>query len=216
MSANVPLGWAVSDSVEMLPIVTPSEFEVIVEQAPILIWRAGTDKACNYFNSRWLKFTGRTLEQELGNGWAEGVHPDDLQRCIAFYVANFDQRQIFEMRYRLKRYDGAWRWLFDRGVPYFDSDGTFAGYIGSCLDVTEQVEAEVALQAARERELEQLHSLLPVCAWCRKIRADDGYWRELEEYLLSKKLGRVTHGVCQSCARDLAEDIGDTRSQTGS
>lgn len=188
--------------------LTVNEYEVIVEQAPILIWRAGTDKLCNYFNARWLEFTGRTLEQEYANGWTEGVHPEDLARCIDIYVTHFDQREVFEMKYRLRRHDGAWRWILDRGVPYFGPTGDFAGYIGSCLDVTESVEAEEELRVTRANEIAQLHSLLPVCAWCRKIRDDDGYWHELEDYLLSQHLGQVTHGMCQSCANQVAAEGG--------
>jgi PAS domain S-box-containing protein len=88
-----------------------------------LIWRANKEKLCDYFNERWLKFTGRTFDQEYGNGWAEGVHPEDLKRCIDIYVTNFDQRKIFEMKYRLKRHDGEYRWIFDRGVPFYDAQG---------------------------------------------------------------------------------------------
>jgi PAS domain S-box-containing protein len=182
------------------------EYETLVEQAPILIWRAGTDKLCNYFNLRWLEFTGRTLAQEVGNGWAEGVHAEDFQRCLDTYVANFDRRRVFEMVYRLRRYDGAWRWIFDRGVPFFDAGGAFQGYIGSCTDITEKVEAEEALRASKEEQIHRLLHLLPVCAWCGKIRSDDGYWLELDRYLASQQLGRVTHGMCQPCADKVLEE----------
>jgi PAS domain S-box-containing protein len=180
---------------------------IIVEQAPNLIWRAGTDKLCNYFNSRWLEFTGRTMDQERGNGWAEGVHPEDFDRCLDIFVSHFDRREVFEMRYRIRRYDGAWRWILDRGVPYYEETGEFAGYIGSCLDINEQVEAELALEEARKREVERLHALLPVCSWCRRIRTDEGYWQELGEYLSSQQLGQVTHGVCQVCARSIEDEV---------
>lgn len=186
------------------------EYATLVEQAPILIWRAGTDKLCNYFNARWLEFTGRTLEQESGNGWAEGVHPDDLARCLGIYVSSFDRREVFEMEYRLRRHDGTWRWLFDRGVPLFDPAGEFQGYVGSCSDITEKVEAEAAVRAAREEQIERLHRLLPVCSWCKKVRTDDGYWHELERYLASSHLGRVTHGICQPCAEKLERQGAET------
>ncbi len=93
------------------------EYRSIVEQAPILIWRADTTGECNYFNEQWLAFTGRTMAQETGNGWAEGVHPDDFRRCLDIYLGHFNRRAVFEMEYRLRRHDGAYRWLFDRGVP---------------------------------------------------------------------------------------------------
>ncbi|MGH7603920.1 MAG: PAS domain-containing sensor histidine kinase [Gemmatimonadaceae bacterium] len=122
--------------------LTAIEYRLLVEHSPVLIWRANVDKKCDYFNKVWLDFTGRTLEQEVGDGWAEGVHPDDLDRCFQIYVTNFDARLPFEMEYRLKRYDGAYRWIFDRGVPYTDDNGEFLGYIGSCVDVTDRREAE--------------------------------------------------------------------------
>src|SRR5579862_9534295 len=121
--------------------VSSIEYECIVEQAPIMIWRSGRNAECDYFNERWLDFTGRKMEQELGNGWTEGVHPDDLQRCLNVYLTAFKTREIFEVEYRLRRHDGTYRWIFDRGVPFNDSDGTFAGYIGSAIDVTEKIEA---------------------------------------------------------------------------
>ena len=102
-----------------------------------MIWISGTDKLCTFFNKGWLAFTGRTMEQKLGEGWAEGVHPDDLERCMKTYVRSFDQRVPFQMEYRLRRADGEFRWVFDSGVPRFEPDGAFAGYIGSCTDITD-------------------------------------------------------------------------------
>ncbi len=191
------------------------EYQSLVEQAPIMIWRAGTDMLCDYFNQRWLAFTGRTLEQEQGNGWAEGVHADDLQGCFETYVDSFRQRKIFEMVYRLRRHDGAWRWIFDRGVPFFDADGTFAGYIGSCTDITEKVEAERELAEMHEREIKQLERLLPVCAWCKKIRSDEGYWQEIASYVKAQGLGHVTHGICQGCAAKLCNDAEGIAAERG-
>jgi PAS domain S-box-containing protein len=127
-----------------------SRFRIMADSAPVLIWLSGTDKLCFWFNKVWLAFTGRTMEQEMGNGWVEGVHPDDLQRCVNHYIANFDQRQRFSMEYRLKRYDGEYRWIVDSGVPRFDSSGNFSGYIGSCIDITEHKEMESFLRQAKE------------------------------------------------------------------
>ena len=118
------------------------QYKLIVESAPNMIWRAGTDAKCNFFNNTWLKFTGRTMEEELGDGWAEGVHPDDFDRCLAIYLDSFNNRREFEMEYRLRRHDGEYRWINDRGVPYRDETNEFAGYIGSCIDVTEKIEGQ--------------------------------------------------------------------------
>ena len=131
------------------------EYKILVEQAPIMIWRSNITTACDYFNERWLVFTGRTMEQEIGNGWAEGVHPDDFDKCLKIYLDTFQKREVFEMEYRLRRHDGRYRWIFDRGVPFKGPDGQFAGYIGSCIDVTEKVEAREYLQKIH-RELELL------------------------------------------------------------
>ena len=110
-----------------------------------LIWTSGTDKLCNYFNETWLKFTGRTLEQEIGNGWAEGVHPDDFDRCLETYVSAFDKREAFEMEYRLKHVSGEFRWILDLGTPNYNSKNEFIGYIGNCFDINERKAIEVEL-----------------------------------------------------------------------
>ncbi|MBI5677881.1 MAG: sensor domain-containing diguanylate cyclase [Planctomycetes bacterium] len=131
------------------------EYKILVEQAPIMIWRSNTTTACDYFNERWLAFTGRTIEQEMENGWAAVVHPEDLDKCLKIYLDTFQKREVFEMEYRLRRHDGRYRWIFDRVVPFKGPDGQFAGYIGSCIDVTEKVEAREYLQKIH-RKLESI------------------------------------------------------------
>jgi PAS domain S-box-containing protein len=113
-------------------------FRLVADSTPVLIWMAGIDKLRTFFNKAWLDFTGRTLEQEMGEGWASGVHPDDLERCLGIYAGAFDARVDFEMEYRLRRSDGKYRWIVDYGVPRFEADGSFRGYIGSCIDITER------------------------------------------------------------------------------
>jgi PAS domain S-box-containing protein len=119
-----------------------ARFHKLADSAPVLIWLSGTDKRFTYFNKTWLSFTGRLLEQEIGNGWIEGVHPEDVDRCRAVYQNYFDGRKEFQMEYRLRRFDGEYRWMLDYGIPLFSPDNQFTGYIGSCTDITGRIELE--------------------------------------------------------------------------
>jgi PAS domain S-box-containing protein len=143
-------------------------FRTMADGAPIMMWLAGVDKLCTDFNRGWLAFTGRSIEEEVGNGWASGVHPDDLQRCMKVYIDAFDARVPFTMEYRLRRYDGQYHWISDAGSPRFLADGTFAGYIGCCLDIHDRKEMELsrlelarrllgAQEAERSRIARELH-----------------------------------------------------------
>jgi PAS domain S-box-containing protein len=131
-------------------------FRLMADAAPVMIWVSGVDKQCTWFNKTWLEFVGRSMEQEVGNGWSENVHPDDFDRCLRTYVEGFDARQPFSMAYRLKRGDGEYRWVLDSGVPRYGLDGVFDGYIGSCFDITERQRAEHALQEETRRKDEFL------------------------------------------------------------
>lgn len=122
-------------------------FRMVADSAPVLIWMSSTDKLCSFVNRGWLDFTGRTIEQELGNGWAEDVHPDDARRCVRIYHACFDMREPFDAEYRLRRYDGEYRWVLDRGVPRRDANGNFLGYVGVVVDLTDRRRAEEAKQS---------------------------------------------------------------------
>lgn len=113
-------------------------FAAMADAAPVLIWTSDLDQRCTYFNKTWLDFSGRSLAQELGQGWADGVHPDDLARCLAIAATSFGARHPFRREYRLLRHDGQYRWLLDTAVPRYRAVGSFAGYIGSCIDITER------------------------------------------------------------------------------
>ena len=154
----------------MDPRLTPTEYRLLVEHAPVMVWRSGVNAKCDYFNETWLQFTGRTLEQEMGDGWAEGVHPDDFARCVAFYRDHFQRREPFEMEYRLRRHDGEFRWIFDRGVPFTDDSGAFAGFIGSCVDVHER---RVAQEAQQHHDQEQLELARDFERWILAIVSHD-------------------------------------------
>lgn|SRR5690348_6973389 len=109
-------------------------FQQLADGAPVMIWMSGTDMGCFYFNRAWLDFRGRTLEQESGNGWAEGVHADDLERCVQHYVGSFEKRVAFAMSYRLQNANGEYHWILDRGVPQYSPDGEFLGFYGGCAE----------------------------------------------------------------------------------
>jgi PAS domain S-box-containing protein len=151
MPAGVPFCWQRRYGAGVR--LTEAEYRTLVEHSPMLIWRAGRDAKCDYFNDRWLAFTGRALGAELGDGWAAGVHPDDLPRCLACYLEHFEQREPFEMEYRLRRHDGEYRFILDSGAPFLDRDGEFAGFIGHCVDVHERVRAHQEREERHGQEL---------------------------------------------------------------
>lgn len=131
-----------------------ARFRIMADTAPVLVWMADTTKLCTWFNKPWIDFTGRSMEQEAGNGWVEGVHPDDFERCLDLYSTAFDARRPFTMEYRLRRYDGEYRWFLDTGIPRVSETGDFIGYIGSCIDITDRKQAEKDVRALNE-ELER-------------------------------------------------------------
>ena len=147
-----------SQSATLVSTPTPTNFPVelpggldatfckVMDAAPVMIWVSDIDKRCVWFNRPWLTFTGREMQQEFGNGWSEGVHPEDFDRCLETYVSHFDARNEFRMEYRLRRHDGAYRWIDDTGIPRYARDGSFLGYIGSCTDIHEYRETQSELR----------------------------------------------------------------------
>lgn len=137
-----------------------ARFHMMADTAPVMVWMADPEQGCTFFNKRWLEFTGRTLEEEIGSGWFSGIHAQDQPRCRDTYQEAILQQQPFTMEYRLRRADGAYRWIVDTGVPRFEPDGALSGYIGSCIDLTERKEMEDELRKAlKEKEslLREVH-----------------------------------------------------------
>ncbi len=124
-------------------------FRAMAGTAPVFIWIADTGRRCTWVNQQWLDFTGRSLEQEVGDGWAESIHPEDRPKVRAAFYAAFERDAPFEIAYRLRRADGVYRWIVDRGVPRHAEDGAFLGFIGACADVSDAKEADLALQRER-------------------------------------------------------------------
>jgi two-component system, cell cycle sensor histidine kinase and response regulator CckA len=151
-------------------------FRSMADTAPVMIWVSGLDKRCTFLNKRWLEFTGRTLEQELGNGWTDGVHREDLHRCLGIYHSSFDSHRAFQMQYRLRRADGEYRWVLDSGTPVYRG-GEFVGFIGSCIDITEQKLIEERLRAS-EGLLVKAQRLAQVGSWEQDLAADRIRWSD--------------------------------------
>ena len=169
-------------------------YRTLADFGQALVWTSGTDRLYNYFNKVWLDFTGRTYEKEFGNGWTEGIHPEDYQRCVGTYNAAFDKREAFSRDYRLRRHDGEYRWIQDDGCPRYDTDSNFVGYIGYCLDITERKKFEEAL---RKSEL-LYHSLVETSQdliW--QCDAEGSYtflnlaWEGVLGYKLDEMLGKA-------------------------
>jgi PAS domain S-box-containing protein len=184
-------------------------FRTMADTAPVMIWVADPDKLCTYFNQQWLDFTGRTMGQEIGNGWLEGVHPEDVERCLEVYSNAFDRRDGFTMEFRLRRVDGKFRWVFDTGAARFSPGAGFLGYIGSCIDITERKASEEALanlsgQLIRAREDE--------CARIARELHDDVNQRMALVSIELEQLGQKpdTPGALRRQLRGLLSEITET------
>ncbi|MEM1172035.1 MAG: PAS domain-containing protein [Cyanobacteria bacterium P01_H01_bin.35] len=135
-------------------------FRMMADSAPVLIWMSGNDSLLSYLNQTWLNFTGGNLEEEIGDGWQQAIHPEDLENYLQTYQENFYTHQPFTIEYRLRRADGEYRWVFNTGVPRFNLNNSFAGYIGSCIDISDRKQAETQIQnSLQEKEvlLKEIH-----------------------------------------------------------
>jgi len=165
-------------------------FRTMADSAPVLLWIADDRNQGIYFNRGWIEFTGRSMGEELGEGWIQGIHPDDQARAIETCSQAFERREEFRMEFRLRRGDGVYRWVLDHAVPRFTPDGSFVGYIGSCIDITDLKEMEKALeQRVHERtsELEAANKELESFSYSvshdlrAPLRSIDGFSKALLE-----------------------------------
>jgi PAS domain S-box-containing protein len=169
-------------------------FRMTANAAPVLIWMSGPDKRCTWFNQRWLDFVGRNMEQEVGDGWCDNVHPADFDRALDTYHAAFDARRSYEMEFRLQRDDGAWRWLLERGTPHLGPNGEFVGYIGTCIDITEHRETVEQLRENRAR-FKTLAESLPQMIWtCHRDGNTDYLSRQWLDYTGRSEAQQLGHG----------------------
>jgi PAS domain S-box-containing protein len=205
-------------------------FRIMADTAPVMVWRAGSDMLCDFFNKPWIEFTGRTMEQQLGGGWSQGVHPEDLQLCVDTYASSFNARQPLTVEYRLRRADGQYRWLLNKGVPRYSSKGEFAGYIGSCLDITERKLAEQereqlagrlisAQEEERSRLARELHDDfnqrlavlavdLETCAEMIKRSPAEASERMLELWNRASEIGADLHTLSHQLHSSTLESLG--------
>jgi PAS domain S-box-containing protein len=148
-----------------------SYFQIAANIAPVLIWIANEEKSYIWFNKIWLDFRGRTLEQEIGNGWTEGIHSDDVDKCWEIYNSHFDAQKPFSMEYRLKNSSGEYCWFLDNGVPIFNDNGEFEGYVGSCTDISKHKKNELTTQQALDK-LSKIANQVPGVVYQYRLRPD--------------------------------------------
>lgn len=153
-------------------------FKMVANRAPVMIWMSGSDKFFDFFNASWLNFTGKTLEQESNEGWLEGVHPDDVERCQQVYNEAFEAKENFHVVYRLKRHDGQYRWISDNAVPRYSADGSFVGFISACMDVDDEKQFNQLLQD-RELLFKTITNVAPVGLWMTNARGENNFVNDI-------------------------------------
>jgi PAS domain S-box-containing protein len=188
-------------------------FRSLVDAGPVMVWMSGPDGLCTFFSKPWLDFTGRPVASELGNGWAQGVHPGDRENCAAQYLAAFEARKSFTLDYRLLRHDGVYRWVADQGIPRYGPDGSFLGYVGSCIDITDRKEAAERLrqlnvqiihaqESERSRIAQELHDDLSQRTAMISMRLESISRKYQENLALRDDVGEL-----RQTASDLGKDI---------
>jgi PAS domain S-box-containing protein len=176
-------------------------FRILADAAPVMMWMSGPDKLCTFLNKAWLDFTGRTMKQDLGNGWSEGVHRDDVEKSLKTYVTAFDARESFVIKYRLLHHDGKYRWITDNGLPRYDAQGNFIGYIGACVDITDLLKKDEALHEFEER--------VTLAASARKAAEEEARFQRSRIDLLSRVslLGEMTASLAHELNQPLSAII---------
>ncbi len=170
-----------------------ARFRTVADSAPVLIWIAGLDRKCTWFNRQWLEFTGRSLEEETCDGWTQGIHPDDLPLCLKTHAKSSEQREPFEIEYRLLHRSGEYRWLLDRGMPRYDSKKQFAGYVGSCTDITEH-KATLSRLSERTQLLRQLITINERDRYILACEIHDGLLQDIiGAEMLLQSCGTLSH-----------------------
>lgn len=188
------------DTVEESGIPRPLDYRMLMDILPAMVWLMDPSTLAITFRNRTSReFGGSTAAGDAVDEWKNIIHPDDMARYMSEVPAAFAERRSVSIEFRALRADGVYRWVVDQAVPYFDHDGSLACYVGSTLDITEQVEAKEALRDRQRAELVQLRSLLPICAHCKKIRDAEGRWREVEDYVGAHMPADFSHGLCPEC-----------------
>lgn len=152
-------------------------FRQLADSAPVLIWMSDTSKKSYFFNKGWLDFTGNSMEDETNGGWTKGVHPDDLEKVLSICAQAFDQRAEFSTDYRLKRHDGVYRWISEKGVPRFNTEGGFEGYIGACMDIHNEI-TNKELLIENEKKFRLLADSMPQHIWTSDPEGNLNYFNK--------------------------------------
>jgi len=167
-------------------------FQTMADNVPAMIWMSGTDKFNDYFNKTWLEFTGQTLEQESNEGWLNGLHPDDVKKCVDTYNRSLKNQKAFYSEYRLRRHDGQYRWIADNSIPRFSQDGNFLGFISACMDIDDQKRFREKVQAS-ELLFKTISSAAPVGLWMTDVNGQNTFvnatWEEWTGIPFEKQLG---------------------------